>query len=393
MPDAPVERLPTLLLVSEPLVSADSVQFRLTVSFARVLSQWFRVTVATTYLGNGLQDRLADIGLPVVAPPHDVYELNRALGRIGNTSEATFWAEAWLREALGSLNRRLFDRLLRGQHFDFTVNASITAAIASDIWWIQGPPLEETLVTMGRAPNSPRWIGEPFVSGIRLIEGHLLRRMVQRGGVRVAGSNYVREYFTRHGISVDRTIYSLADMSGFTPRRGAPGSKYVLAYIGKETEIEPLIGLAKNGIRVVAFGGKLIPGIDSAELRRIFDFRGRVTHQELVELFSNAEFTAFPFSTEALGYVPLESMNCGTPVLTYGREGPAETVVDGRTGWLVQTAAEFVSVGCRLWQEGFDRARFSEESIRRAALFEPGPQAKELAELLLGRSVSPLAPR
>jgi glycosyltransferase involved in cell wall biosynthesis len=96
----------------------------------------------------------------------------------------------------------------------------------------------------------------------------------------------------------------------------------------------------------------------------------------------------FPFSNEPFGYVPLESMSCGTPVLTYNREGPSETVVDGQTGWLVGSPEEFVRVGSRLWKLGFDRGRFQDACLQRAALFQPGSQARALAELLLHRSRS-----
>ncbi len=39
---------------------------------------------------------------------------------------------------------------------------------------------------------------------------------------------------------------------------------------------------------------------------------------------------------EALGVVALESLACGVPVISYRRGGPAEIVVDGKTGWLVE---------------------------------------------------------
>jgi UDP-glucose:tetrahydrobiopterin glucosyltransferase len=39
---------------------------------------------------------------------------------------------------------------------------------------------------------------------------------------------------------------------------------------------------------------------------------------------------------EAFGNVAIEALACGVPVIAYRRGGPAEIVMDGKTGWLVQ---------------------------------------------------------
>ncbi|MFP3288078.1 MAG: glycosyltransferase, partial [Acidilobus sp.] len=92
---------------------------------------------------------------------------------------------------------------------------------------------------------------------------------------------------------------------------------------------------------------------------------GRVSDEELVELYSNALFTLFPFTHEPFGYVPVESMACGTPVLTYAAQGPGETVVDGVTGWLAKDEGSLVNVAVRIWNEGYPgsmRARSRERA-------------------------------
>ena len=86
---------------------------------------------------------------------------------------------------------------------------------------------------------------------------------------------------------------------------------------------------------------------------------GNVSDEELVHLYSNALFTLFAFSHEPFGYIPVESMACGTPVLTYNRQGPSETVLDNETGWLAENDVEIVSLAVNLWKHGY------EESMRR----------------------------
>ena len=43
-----------------------------------------------------------------------------------------------------------------------------------------------------------------------------------------------------------------------------------------------------------------------------------------------------PKWVEAFGNVAIEAMACGVPVIAYRRGGPAEIVVDGETGFLVE---------------------------------------------------------
>jgi UDP-glucose:tetrahydrobiopterin glucosyltransferase len=70
-----------------------------------------------------------------------------------------------------------------------------------------------------------------------------------------------------------------------------------------------------------------------------------------------------PHWVEAFGNVAIEALACGVPVLAYRRGGPAEIVVDGKTGWLVEpdsVAGLVTAIGqiahidratCRQWAE------------------------------------------
>ena len=55
---------------------------------------------------------------------------------------------------------------------------------------------------------------------------------------------------------------------------------------------------------------------------------------EARELYRRASVLAFP-TNEDFGMVPVEVMACGTPVLGFNKGGVAETVIDGKTGALV----------------------------------------------------------
>lgn len=61
------------------------------------------------------------------------------------------------------------------------------------------------------------------------------------------------------------------------------------------------------------------------------EFMGRVSDEELAELYRNAIGLIFP-QLEDAGITPLESMASGRPVLAFGQGGALETVVPGVTG-------------------------------------------------------------
>jgi glycosyltransferase involved in cell wall biosynthesis len=98
----------------------------------------------------------------------------------------------------------------------------------------------------------------------------------------------------------------------------------VLTYFGKETKYPVIKAVADLGIKIKAFGSKN-PYIPRCIHRHPnIKFEGEVSNQKLADLYSNALFTLFTFTHEPFGYVPVESMACQTPVLTYDRQGPAK---------------------------------------------------------------------
>jgi len=62
-------------------------------------------------------------------------------------------------------------------------------------------------------------------------------------------------------------------------------------------------------------------------------FTGRVSENLLVELYQNAEVYAYSSPCEDFGLGPIEAMACGTPAVVWDYAGPAETVVEGSTGF------------------------------------------------------------
>ena len=366
-----------LLLISDPLGGSESVQLELLLTVAKTLQREYRLTLFTPYCDPEKAELIRGADLTLLVPSNHDFVLNRGLQRVGQRNEAMLWAESWTRETLFRSNERDARRTIGDSTFDRVLNMSSTVVYPCDLWWIQGTPLDITIAGMARtnwAASVADTMARPL---IRWFDRRLARRAEAVSGQIVASSPFLMDLYRSRHVNVNGVIYSVKDLAPFQPSSARPSRDYVLTYVGKEIERLDFRALKAAGVRVVGFGGKIPTGTQLRRFTDCIDFRGFVSRRELVDLYSNALFTLFPFSTEALGYVPLESMACGTPVLTYDRQGPGETVVDGRTGWLVQSGDEMVRKAKELWHRGITDIS-SEECIRRANVFSLHRSAAEL---------------
>lgn len=109
----------------------------------------------------------------------------------------------------------------------------------------------------------------------------------------------------------DFTIHSLSRM----PESKRPGLK-IVCEAGQEEKMNVLKSLAdKSGVRL--------------------QFEVNVDDDRLVHLYNEALLTICAYRMEPLGFVPLESLACGTPVVGVREAGLRETVREGEVGLLV----------------------------------------------------------
>ncbi|MGB9959064.1 MAG: glycosyltransferase [Candidatus Bathyarchaeales archaeon] len=240
--------------------------------------------------------------------------------------------------------------------FDFIVNTSSSLITPSHVYYAQGLMME-TLEDMAFfMPLRYRFAYYFLRSMFKLLERNMVRKIRHFSRAFVANSFFCASIYRKWGFKVDGVISPPLDACFFKPSTTKPTEDYVLTYFGVYSKegVAPIIkAVADAGVKIKAFG--FAPSFSNplSNYGNI-EFLGRVSDEKLVELYSNALYTLFVFSHEPFGYVPVESMACGTPVLAYNRQGPAETVIDNETGWLADSDSEIIALAIKLWKDGYN---------------------------------------
>ncbi len=149
---------------------------------------------------------------------------------------------------------------------------------------------------------------------------------------------------------VDLSMFRPLDQQHASERLGLNGGK-VFLYVGR---LEPLKGLELllqtaaqletcHEVRVLVVGGaangdRELDRIHSLardlDVEDVFDFVGRVEHEELPFYYNAADVCVVPSYYESFGLAALESMACGTPVVATRVGGLSTIIQHGRTGYL-----------------------------------------------------------
>lgn len=105
------------------------------------------------------------------------------------------------------------------------------------------------------------------------------------------------------------------------------------------------------------------------------EFLGKVSDEELVQLYAGAKAFLALATDEDFGITPVESMLCGTPVIAYYGGGFKETVIEGKTGVFFRESTVDALIGaikkfeklhfepkvCQQHAEKFSKERFKKE--------------------------------
>ena len=162
----------------------------------------------------------------------------------------------------------------------------------------------------------------------------------------VANSDYVAKRIRRYYNREAAVVYPPADIEKFISVERRPKDFYL--FFGQ------LAGYKRADLAIqacIASGRKLVvagAGAKPAEKRNheksgLVTFTGRVSDEELRELYASARALLFP-GIEDFGIIPVEANAAGCPVIAFGKGGVLNTVKEGETGLLFyeQTPASLI---------------------------------------------------
>ncbi|WP_112678801.1 glycosyltransferase [Micromonospora saelicesensis] len=271
-------------------------------------------------------------------------------------------------------------RTLTRQRFDVVISSSHAFAHTVKL----GPPETTRHLSYIHAPA--RYIWSPSFDGRGASPLLALpRRALQAIDVRfsrhvhsyAANSREVqariRHYWRRDAVVVNPPVD--VDFFSSAPAADQAQSRDYLLGVGRwipYKKFDLIIEIAEAaGLPVVIAGS----GPEEANLRRLAE-RVRVpvtievmpSKERLRQLYWGAKALLFPVH-EDFGIIPVEAQACGTPVIGINRGGLLETVVDGETGFLIESTAPdgFAALTARLGELHEDRIRANASTFSEAA--------------------------
>ena len=154
----------------------------------------------------------------------------------------------------------------------------------------------------------------------------------------VANSSYVAKRIKRYYNRDSIVVYPPVNIDKYLLVDRSPNNKYDEFYLffsqlndykRVDIAIEACINLKKK--LIIAGGGAKKKIIKKYKKNRLVKFIGRVSDNQICELYSTAKALLFP-GIEDFGIIPVEACAAGCPVIAYRQGGALETVKENVTG-------------------------------------------------------------
>jgi glycosyltransferase involved in cell wall biosynthesis len=222
-------------------------------------------------------------------------------------------------------------------------------------------------------------------TAFRVLTPHL-RRTDLRGAAQVgafaANSTFVAARIAKYYRRDATVVHPPVDVGRFAQVRRSPQDPYL--FFGR------LVPYKRADLAVAAcerLGRPLWVAGEGRDIDRAralagphTEFLGRVSDDDVLELFGRARALLFP-GEEDFGIVPVEAQAAGLPVIAYGSGGVRDTVTDGETGVLYD---EQGVDGLCAAIERFESLSFGADALRaNAARFSPERFDEALGHVLL----------
>jgi glycosyltransferase involved in cell wall biosynthesis len=236
-------------------------------------------------------------------------------------------------------------RTLTKQHFDVVISSSHAFAHTVKL----ASAAETTYLSYVHSPA--RYLWSPSFDG-RGASGLLTlpRKVLQTVDVKMSGhvksyavnSREVQSRIQRYWRRDAQVIHPPVAVEFYAQAQPAPSRDYLLGvgrWIGyKNFDLMIEIAAVAGTPLVIAGSGPQEAGLRRAAAKAAVpvSFEVRPSNERLRELYHGARALLYP-AHEDFGIVPVEAQACGTPVIGLARGGLLETVLEGETGFLVDS--------------------------------------------------------
>jgi glycosyltransferase involved in cell wall biosynthesis len=182
------------------------------------------------------------------------------------------------------------------------------------------------------------------------------RRSLRSADAITAVSAFVADDLRRRcGIEKIEVIHNWVDTDRFcpAPEKQRDNGLFRLLFVGKPSRLKGWDLLAPL-MRKLGSGFELQVTVDAETCRKAgcpdnMHPIGRLSEEELVHAYRCCDAVLVPSRSEGFGYVVLEAMACGKPVIASNNAALPEVVADGRAGILCNTDdIDAFAAACRL---------------------------------------------
>lgn len=171
-----------------------------------------------------------------------------------------------------------------------------------------------------------------------------VRRQIDRENARASDFSFAISYFGRELMIQAFDLYPKISYLGVNTQRfknlHIPKKNQIL-FIGQRLKI--------NGYEYALEAIKLIPKGIRPELKVLCISKdpttgsGRLSDEEVVRLYNESLITLSLSNFDTFGLVALESLACEVPVVAFNVAGYRETMIDGKTGYLVDFSSQEIA--------------------------------------------------
>jgi len=166
----------------------------------------------------------------------------------------------------------------------------------------------------------------------------------------IANSNATASILqTFYGVNVHGVVYPPIDTEVFKPIGRTINPRDIMLYLGShagDTQVNLATGIVdkiqNENYTINLFGSKKLAMFLKEKCSKL-NYYTDIEDKQLASLYSQSLLTVCPQRWETFGYVPVESMTCGTPSLVFNTMGLQETVGLNKVGWAVNSDEEFLS--------------------------------------------------